>query len=178
MSARKLIDVVNESGKLAKKTPHRQPMWPAFTNPDAQPGEQGISGGRVLAAPSAISLPHVHAQRTSILYILEGMAATLILVKKRFIPVFHGSGDFVRIHPGLVHCSVNLSGTNCVVAIEFSNEAKFGADVQTRPDLEEMANEVGRQLQQQFLSGKLDLHTEWRPDLTPLYWLHLSSEKR
>lgn len=123
-------------------------------------GSTGLSAGFVVMPGGRIANAHLHEHCESILFIIEGWAATL--EGPDLEPKFSGPGDFIFIPENLVHAAVNLSETHRVIAVEMRNEKHFNEDVVTFPELAEKVEAIATDLRSQFAAGTLPLPKGWK----------------
>lgn len=123
-------------------------------------GSNKICGALVVMEPGKIAKPHLHRKNETIIFILEGWAATLS--GPNLEPIFHGPGDFLYIPEKVEHSAVNLSSTDRVIALEMRTEKHFNEDVVLIPKLFQKAEEIAADLRMKFAAGLLPLPPEWR----------------
>lgn len=126
----------------------------------ARCGSQTISAGLVVMPPGAMARPHRHDASESVIFIVEGFAATL--GGPDLMPVYAGPGDFLYIPPGIPHVAINLSTTQRVVAVEHRTEATFDHDIHLMEGLGARAASKAAALQHRFAHEDLPLHEGWR----------------
>jgi uncharacterized RmlC-like cupin family protein len=123
-------------------------------------GSTGIAAGFVVMPGGRVANAHLHEKCESILFIVEGWAATL--EGPNLEPKFSGPGDFIYIPENVVHAAVNLSNTHRVIAVEVRNEKHFNEDVVVFPELAEKVEAIAEDLRNKFEAGELSLPTGWK----------------
>src|SRR5579862_298736 len=123
-------------------------------------GGEHIAGGLVAMTPGLMAKTHIHHRSESVIFVIEGWAATL--VGPELAPTFQGPGDFLFIPPGVEHTGLNLSETDRCIAVELRTEKVFNEDVEPLPNLEARAKEIAAALRAQFKEGKLGLPDDWQ----------------
>lgn len=123
-------------------------------------GAEHMASVLAVVPPGKPTKVHFHPTSETILFILEGLVATLVGPKLK--PVFHGPGDFVFIPENTIHIGVNLSSTHRAVVIETRSHKHFTHDVHLLPELEAKAQKVIDKLLKQFNEGTLPLGNNWQ----------------
>lgn len=123
-------------------------------------GSTGISAGFVVMPAGRVANVHLHEKCESIIFILEGWAATT--EGENFEPHFHGPGDFIFIPEGVIHAAINLSNKHRVIAVEMRNEKHFNEDVVVLPELNSKLEKVAAELRAKFEAGELPLPSGWK----------------
>ena len=125
--------LVNASTKRRLTAPHGLEVASLVTAGDVPCG--GISSGMVWLPAGLAAQPHLHADTDVIVLVSTGEAMTLWWDgHARMYAIHHGPGEHLFIPRGVPHCGYNPFA-QAVVAHEFWSDARFGADVQLRPDL-------------------------------------------
>lgn len=120
----------------------------------------GLAAGIGVMQPGQIANPHLHEKCESIIFILEGWAATLS--GPDLTPSIHGPSDFAFIPEGIIHAAVNLSDEHRVVFIEIRNEKDFNGDIVLFPEMVNQAKLIAKDLRSQYAAGTLDMPDGWR----------------
>ena len=123
-------------------------------------GSTGIAAGFVVMPGGRVANAHLHEKCESIIFVLEGWAATL--EGPNLEPKFAGPGDFIFIPENVIHAAVNLSDKHRVIAIEMRNEKHFNEDVVIFPELVEKVEAIAADLRSQFEAGTLPLPKGWK----------------
>lgn len=123
-------------------------------------GSTGLSAGFVVMPGGRVATAHLHERCESILFIIEGWAATL--QGPNLEPRFSGPGDFIFIPDNIIHAAVNLSDTHRVIAVEMRNEKHFNEDVVVFPELAQKVEAVAADLRSKFEAGGLPLPEGWK----------------
>lgn len=137
--------------------PQGQRIIPAVTNNICD--STGIAGGIGVMQPGQIANPHLHEKCESIIFILEGWAATLSGPDLK--PAIHGPSDFAFIPEGIMHAAVNLSNKHRVVFIEIRNEKHFNGDIVLFPEMVPQAEAIAKELRAKYEAGTLDMPEGW-----------------
>jgi uncharacterized RmlC-like cupin family protein len=122
-------------------------------------GAQELSGVLAVLPPGMATQPHIHHKSETILFIIEGWAATLI--GRSLEPVFHGPGEFVFIPDGTVHVGVNLSSKHRIVVLEMRSDPHVSQDAEILHDMRDDVDRKVSDLQAQFAKGSLPLPEHW-----------------
>jgi uncharacterized RmlC-like cupin family protein len=123
-------------------------------------GSTGLSAGFIVMPAGRVANVHLHEKCESIIFIIEGWAATT--EGEDFEPHFHGPGDFIFIPEGVVHAAINLSNKHRVIAVEMRNEKHFNEDVVVFPELNPRLEKVAADLRAKFEAGELPLPSGWK----------------
>lgn len=162
--AKKAVKVVSahEVGKtLSGAQTGAHVLVPGVTHDDC--GAEHMASVLAVVPPGKPTKVHFHPTSETILFVLEGWAATL--VGPDLEPVFHGPGDFVFIPENTIHIGVNLSSKHRAVVIETRSHKHFTKDVHLLPELEARAEKVIAKLLKDFEQGLLPLREGWQDSL-------------
>lgn len=100
-------------------------------------GAVGIASHLVTLPAGGRGRPHLHPGHESAIYILSGSVVTWF-GERLEDHVIADKGDFVYVPPGLPHVPVNMSSSECAVALVARTDADAAESVILRPDLDEV----------------------------------------
>jgi uncharacterized RmlC-like cupin family protein len=129
--------------------PQGQKLRPILTR-DTAGEEPPFSILDVWMPPGGISVPHVHWKSPIAVRLLDGYGATLVREGESWTPYLHGPESLIYVPAGVLHCAVNLSDRASCFGIEVRSDPAGNEDVGVLPERQELVNEIGATLREQF----------------------------
>lgn len=103
----------------------------------------------VLMPPGHVSGAHLHRHHEVQIFVVKGIAATLL--GSSLEPIVHGVGDPICVPPGEIHGAVNLSDTDWLLAIETFSDPR-SKDVELLPHLDVDVESVAARLRSELVA--------------------------
>lgn len=126
------VSIADQAGVASPQGQHLTPIIYSSTAP-----VQSIAAGHVFMPAGHLARAHVHHNTEIIVYVLEGIAATLW--GEEMEPLIHGPGSMIWVPAGVPHTAINLSETMPVKALEIRTDPAFNDDVELLPHLDDVA---------------------------------------